>query len=346
MPERPSSDDRPKVLLLACGGTIASVASPTAGAIPRLSAGDLTIELRAGMPELRLEARTFSIIPSPHTTLDEVLRLHREIVRSIAADPGIRGVVVTHGTDTLEEVAYALDLLWDRSMPIVVTGAMRNPNALSPDGMANMAGAVATAQSPGAQGLGVLVVLNDEIHAARFVRKGHPSNVATFESPTVGRIGHISEGTARLLLSPRSRASLGVIPVSVEAFPVALHKVTIGDDGRNLRHILPDGYRGLVMEALGGGHVTPAINDSDAFAEILRTIPVVMSTRSGTGEPLRSTYAFAGSETDLRSRGVISSGVLDGPKARVLLTLLLAAGVSQTEIADAFVVHGMQSGEP
>ena len=346
MPERPRSDDRPKVLLLACGGTIASVASPTAGAIPRLSAEDLTIELRAGMPELRLQARTFSMIASSHMTLDEVLRLGREIVRCIDADPGIGGVVITHGTDTLEEVAFALDLLWDRSIPIVVTGAMRNPSVLSPDGMANIAGAVATAQSSGARGLGVLVVMNDEIHTARFVRKGHPSNVATFESPTVGRIGHISEGTPRLLLAPRSRASLRVIPVGVEASPVALHKVTIGDDGRILRHILSDGYRGLVIEALGGGHVTPAINESVPFAEILRTIPVVMSTRTGTGEPLRSTYAFAGSETDLRARGVISSGVLDGPKARVLLTLLLAAGASRTEIADAFVVHGMQSDEP
>ena len=345
MPERPRSDDRPKVLLLACGGTIASVASPTAGAIPRLSAEDLTVELRAGMPKLRLEARTFSMIASSQMTLDEVLRLYREIVLCIDADPRIRGVVVTHGTDTLEEVAFALDLLWDRPMPIVVTGAMRNPTVLSPDGMANIAGAVATAQSSSAQGLGVLVVLNDEIHAARFVRKGHPSNLSTFESPTVGRIGHISEGTPRVLLSPRSRASLRVIPTGVEASPVALHKVTIGDDGRSLRHILPDGYRGLVIEALGGGHVTPAINESDAFAEILRTVPVVMSTRSGTGEPLRSTYAFAGSETYLLARGVMSSGVLDGPKARVLLTLLLAAGASRTEIADAFIVHGMQPRE-
>ena len=129
----------------------------------------------------------------------------------------------------------------------------------------------------------------------------------------------------------------------VDANGISIHTVSIGDEGRLLRHLLAEGYRGLVLEALGGGHVTPAINDSPAFAEILASIPVILSTRSGTGEPLRSTYAFAGSEIDLRSRGVISSGILDGPKARVLLTLLLAGGATPDEIEHAFAVHGMQS---
>ena len=312
--------------------------------MPSLSANDLTANLRLYDDHVQLEARSFSLVPSSHATLDDVLRLHAQIMAAVTNDAGICGVVVTHGTDTLEEVAFALDLLWSRTVPIVVTGAMRNASVLSPDGDANIAAAVATATSPAARGLGVLVVMNDEIHAARFVRKSHPSNVATFTSPTVGPIGFLGEGRPRILLAPRTRSPLLGIPRSTTEAPVALHTVSIGDDGRLLRHVLAEGYRGMVIEGLGGGHVTPAIAGSDAFAAILSSIPVVLSTRSGVGEPLRSTYSFVGSETDLRARGMISSGVLDARKARVLLTLLIAGGATDAEVRAAFVDHGAQSG--
>ena len=335
----------PKVLLLACGGTIASTRTGRDGAVPSLSAEQLTASLRLYDDHVELDARSFSLVPSSHATLDDVLRLHAQIMAAVAVDPAISGVVVTHGTDTLEEVAFALDLLWTGEVPIVVTGAMRNASVLSPDGDANIAAAVATATSAAARGLGVLVVMNDEIHAARFVRKSHPSNVATFTSPTVGPIGFVAEGRPRILLAPRTRSTLAVIPSSTADASVALYTVTISDDGRLLRHVLAEGYRGIVIEGLGGGHVTPEIAGSDAFTALLSSIPVVLSTRSGAGEPLRSTYSFVGSETDLRARGIISSGVLDGRKARVLLTLLIAGGATDAHVRAAFMDHGAQTGE-
>ena len=327
------------MLVLACGGTISSTRSE-GGATPTLGAEDLVAGLPNATPGLTIASRTFSTIPSPHMTLDDVLRLHREIVRSIDADASITGVVVTHGTDTLEEVAFALDVLWDRDIPIVITGAMRNPSTVAPDGMANLAAAIATAASDVAIGLGVLVVFNDEIHAARFVRKGHPSNVSAFESPTVGRLGHITEGRPYLLLAPRSRPLLrsmlqGMVPTTAVA-PVALLKLTMGDDGRLLRHLLADGYCGLVVEGLGGGHVTPGFIESEALEEILRTIPVVLTTRAGTGVALHTTYDFVGSEIDLLRRGFVPTGILDGPKSRILLSLLLAGGAERTGVVAAF----------
>lgn len=334
----------PRLLVVACGGTISSVRSG-AGATPRLSAAELV----AALPELAevaaVDATTFSASPSPHVSLDDVLRLHADIERRVASDDALRGVVLTHGTDTLEEVAYALDLLWQRDLPLVVTGAMRNRSLPGPDGPANLLAAAATAVAPAARGLGVLVVMNDEIHAAPFVRKSHTANVATFQSPTVGRLGYLAEGSARLPLARRQRHTLGAPPPATDV-PVALLKMSIGDDGRLLEHILHAGFRGLVIEGFGGGHVTREVAESAALRDLVEAGPVVLASRAGAGEPLRSTYTgFAGSETDLLARGLISAGCLDGPKSRVLLTLLLAQGADRDAVCAAFARHGLYGRE-
>lgn len=337
---------RHRLLVIACGGTISSVQSG-AGATPRLSA----LELVAEMPQLDelalVDAQTFSTMPSPHVSLDDVLELNAEIEKYVAAHDAVAGVVVTHGTDTLEEVAYALDLLWRRPIPLVVTGAMRNRSVPGSDGPANLLASAITAVSPAARDLGVLVVFNDEIHAARYVRKTHTSSVATFRSPTLGPLGYMSEGVARLAFMPRWREPLASTPVSVVDFPVALLKMSIGDDGRLLEYVTDAGYRGLVIEGFGGGHVTRHIAESPVLQRLAGSMPVVLSSRAGAGEPLRATYAgFPGSEVDLLQRGLISSGALDGVKSRVLLTLLLAGGADHGAVRDAFSQHGRYGGEP
>jgi L-asparaginase len=329
-----TSGGRPVVLVVGCGGSISSV-QRGAGAVPQLDAAQLVADVPGLRDVAEIEARSFSLVPSAYETLDDVIRLRRELEGADAA-----GFVVTHGTDTLEEVAFALDLLWGRDEPVVLTGAMRNASLASPDGPANILASTVTAASPGARGLGVLVVLNDEIHAARSVRKSHTASLAAFASPGAGPLGYVHEGRARIVTRPRRHEPLRV--ESAADVPVALLTLAIGDDGRLLEHLVPCGYRGVVIEAFGGGHFPAAIAESEVLRTLVESVPVVLSSRTGAGEVLRSTYSgWAGSEMDLLDRGLIASGLLDGPKSRVLLTFLLAGGAGRDEMAQAFARHGL-----
>jgi L-asparaginase len=235
---------------------------------------------------------------------------------------GSVGVVVTQGTDTLEECAFALDLLVDSDLPIVVTGAMQNPAQPGSDGPANLVAAVQVAISKEARGLGVLVVMNDEIHAARFVRKTHTTSRATFQSPTIGPVGWVNEGRVRIpfRISPLEKIHHGT---AIHVPKVAIVTMSLGGDDAQLKQIEAMGYRAVVIEGFGGGHVPSALVPT--IEDLATRIPVVLTSRTGSGEILISTYGFAGSEMDLLARGVISAGALDGLKARVLLTLVLSS---------------------
>ena len=305
-----------------------------AGATPRLGAGDLV----AAVPELadiaEIEAHTFSTMPSSDMTFDDVLALYR-VVLDRASE--VTGVVVTHGTDTLEEAAFALDLLWD-GCPLVVTGAMRNASLPGSDGGANLLAAVVTAASPAAAGAGVLVVANDEIHAAVHVRKGHTQSVAAFHSPGHGPVGYVAEHSAHLVFLPRRRRRIDPIP-SQAGRPVALLTIGMGEDARLLGAVLNAGFGGVVIEALGGGHLPAGIAASTELKALVDAMPVVLASRVGAGAVLERTYTFAGSETDLLARGLLSAGALDGRKARVLLGLLLAGSRSRQEVEAEFAAR-------
>jgi L-asparaginase len=144
---------------------------------------------------------------------------------------------------------------------------------------------------------------------------------------------------ARILLRPAFRRTLDVVPVSTEGAAVALIAVSLGEDGRLLDAVDSCGYHGVVIDSFGGGHLPLRLVTSAGFEQLLRTRPVVVVSRCWSGELLRSTYDFAGSEIDLASRGVIPGGALDGPRARILLSLLLAGGVEPGAVADAFTLH-------
>jgi len=329
---------RPVVLVVSCGGTISSVRPPggRAGAAPRLSAADLI----ADVPELAdiadIEARTHTLLPSSDLTLDDVLALRGLIAGRAARPPGLAGAVITQGTDTLEETAFALDLIWDGGCPVVLTGAMRNASQPGADGPANLLAAVVTAASPVARDAGVLVVAGDEIHAAAWVRKTHTTSAASFRSPALGPVGYVTENTAHLPLRPRRTPRLPVIPRSVGPPPAALVGFGLGDDARMLAAVAGAGYRGLVSEALGGGHLPSRVAGSAELAALVAAMPVVLASRTGAGQLLTSTYGFPGSETALLAQGLIPAGSLDGRKARVLLSLLLAAAAGRAEVARAF----------
>ena len=304
-----------EIAVIALGGTIAMTSSGAGGVAPTLSAEELTAAVPGLADVARIRTSTFRQLPGAHLGLEDATALAREVRRAAATSDG---VVVTQGTDTIEEVAFVLDLLVGSPRPVVVTGAMRNPQVPGADGPANLLAAVQTAASPVARDLGCIVVLNDEIHAARLVVKRHTARPDAFGSPLAGPLGYVAEGRPRVLLRPvaaKADISGDVIPRSV-----ALVTVVLGDDGTAVRGAA-EGNEGIVVEAMGGGHVPIAV--ADAIGAVTPTMPVIFASRTQSGEVLRSTYGFPGSEADLLARGALSAGWLNARKTRVLLSLLL-----------------------
>jgi L-asparaginase len=253
---------------------------------------------------------------------------------------GAAGVVVTQGTDTIEETAYFLDLVHDGLAPIVVTGAMRNPSLAGADGPANLLAAVQVAASASARGLGCVVVFGGEVHEGRWVRKTHSVSPHAFASPDVGPIGYVVEGRPRLLRGPTRQAKLTVPTTAAppDGRRIALVTMAFDDDGELLRRIDDTSFAGLVVAAFGAGHVPTAT--VPILADLAARMPVVLASRTGAGPVLTDTYGFPGSERDLLDRGLISAGFLHPLKARILLYLLTAAGIDRPGILNAFAVAG------
>ncbi|MEU4639877.1 asparaginase [Micromonospora sp. NPDC023814] len=327
------------IALFTLGGTIAmgGVDPGRAGVVTRLTGADLTAAV-PGLDELGLplDVRDTHAVPSAHLTYRQLLDVVGAASRAVT--DGAAGVVVTQGTDTLEESAFLADLVWPHAAPLVLTGAMRNPTLAGPDGPANLLAAARVAAAPAARDLGALVAFADEIHAARWVRKTHSTSTGTFASPNAGPVGHVVEGRVRVLARPSRREPLPPVdPARLDATRVALHTVTLDDDGGLLDRVA-DTHHGLVVAAFGVGHV-PAVL-APVLGALAERIPVVLTSRTGAGSVLRHTYGAVGSETDLRRRGLLDGGLLDPYKAKVLLRLLLAAGAGREEIAAALARHG------
>jgi L-asparaginase len=323
-----------RVHVFTLGGTIAMAGSAGVGVVQRLTGVDLFAAV-PGLEQVGAELiiDDFRAVPSASLTTEDLLGLARRAATAVADDaPDERaGAVVVQGTDTIEETAYLLDLVWPLETPIVMTGAMRNPTLAGPDGPANLLAAVQVAACDGVRGRGCVVVLNDEIHSGRWVRKTNSASTATFASPDTGAIGYVIEGKPKLLVPATERRPLP-IPDGPPP-PVALYTVTLDDDGGLLDGI-EDRYAGLVVAAFGVGHVPSWL--APRLGEIAQRIPVVLASRTGSGPVFRSTYAAVGSESDLLARGLIGAGMTHPFKARILLRLLLANGADRQEIAVAF----------
>jgi L-asparaginase len=322
------------VVVFGLGGTISMAAAGPGGVVPSL----LAAQLLAAVPGLadagiEVDAVEFRRVPGAGVEFADLTALAAAIGDRIAAGAG--GIVVVQGTDTIEETAYQLDLGHGGPEPIVVTGAMRNPAQAGADGPANLLAAVRTAADPAVREQGALVVFADEIHAARWVRKTDSTSIGTFRSPTAGPLGRVVEGRPVLFTRVPYRP---VLPVVAGAAPVvAVVTIVLGDEGVLLAG-LAERVDGVVLAAFGAGHVPERL--VPAVAELARRVPVVLASRTGAGSVLAATYGFAGSESDLLRRGLVSAGFLDPLKSRLLLRGLLAAGADREAITAAFAVAG------
>jgi len=321
----------PCVAVFGLGGTIAMTRVPDGGVSPVLSASDLVAAV-PGLSDLQAELRVRDFRNKPGASLNFTDLYELAAAIDEALNDGCAGAVVTQGTDTIEEVAYVLDLLLPTDAPVVVTGAMRNPTMAGADGPANILAAIRVAVSPCARDLGCLVVLNDQVHAARWVQKAHTGSPGAFVSPDHGPLGHVIEGRVRIPVRIRRRsAALEFVPR--RSARVGLATIALGDDG-TLIETLAEHVDGLVVAAFGAGHVPAAV--APVLGKIAGHIPVVLASRTGAGPVHQVTYGFPGSERDLLARGLISAGCLDSLKARIMLHLLIASGVDNAGIRKAF----------
>jgi L-asparaginase len=323
------------VAYFALGGTISMTADSSGGVVARLTGEELIATLGA----LSVDIRTYNSIAVPSASLSftDVLDVVDAASRAVV-DEGAVGIVVTQGTDSLEETAFLIDCVWQHDAPFVVTGAMRNPTLPGADGPANLLAGLQVATSPASRGRGALVVFLDEIHAARHVSKTHSTSPATFVSPDLGPLGHVVEGVPRYLAQLAPRAPItGWTRERLVATKIALYTTTLDDDGLLLAG--PDhSHQGLVVAGFGVGHVPAAL--VPALTEIVDVMPVVLTSRTGAGSILSDTYGAAGAERDLLARGLINGGFVHPYKARVLLRLLVACGAGREEIAAAFAALG------
>jgi L-asparaginase len=335
-----SGQQRTRVAVFSLGGTIAMTPQPGGGVVPALPATDLLAAI-PGITDLPVEVEIHDVrcMPGGWLTFDDLLALAAEIDRAVNA--GVHGVVVTQGTDTIEETAYALDLLYPGDAPVVVTGAMRAASAAGADGPANLLAALRVAAAPQARGLGCLVVFADEIHAATTVRKAHTTSIAAFTSRP-GPVGAVVEDRVHIALRPTRSPRIGR-PNAARRPRIAVVPALLGDDGSVLRS-LTEHVDGLVLAAFGAGHV-PA-SWVPILEQASQQIPVILASRTGAGFVLTKTYGFAGSESDLLARGLVSAGCLDAFKARILLYLLLTTDASPNEIRTIIAAAAGTAGQP
>lgn len=332
---------KPLVAVASLGGTITmtSETGNSVGVTPTLGVEQLLATVPGLGDAARLQTKTLAGLPGASLGFADVLEALMWARTTVEA--GADGVVLVQGTDTLEETAYLLDLHWERPEPIVVTGAMRAPQTAGSDGPANLLAAVLVAGAKHSRHLGVLVVMNDEVHAAARVRKVHSTAVEAFRSPTFGPLGQMNEGGVAYGNRPVRWPHLP-LPTDGPTPRVALLETCLGDTGSLLTAAVDAGYDGAVIGAFGVGHV------SAAFAEVIskatEVLPVVLATRTGAGTTLTRTYGFVGSESDLLKRGVIPAGWLDPRKARILLWSLLASQHGKEEIQRQFAMRGGHPG--
>jgi L-asparaginase len=309
----------PTIGIVTTGGTIAEKYNPKTGrVIPAVTGQQLVDSVPCLLKRANIRLVHFSLIDSSHMSIQLWAKLSR-VVSGLLNDPKIKGVIVVHGTDTMAQGAYFLDLTTNSRKPVVFTGAMRDPSNISPDGPANLCFALKQATISQPKNWGVTLTLNQFINEARSVRKIDTINLQPFNSGYKGYLGYVTKDTVYIYHDRTHRLYLKL--------PKVLPKVPLivaypGDNGEFIRQAIENGAKGIVVEAFGAGNVNVAT--ASAINEALNQgIPVVISTQVPHG-PVLPIYGDVGGAERLQKQGAILAGDLLGPKARLVLILAIA----------------------
>jgi L-asparaginase len=325
--------ERPRVVVIFTGGTIAMLPDPTTGAaVPTLDGAAILERVPGLETAAELEAVDWGLVPASHLRFGQILEIGSRIGEA-AGRPDVDGVVVVQGTDVLEETAFAWDLLYAGGPPVVVVGAMRNAGDPDYDGPRNLTHAVRVAADPRLAGQGVVVVMDGRILPADDVTKTDSQALDTFRSLNDGPLGTVDGEAVRLERRRGHRRVLTPAPREA-AEPVALLTAVVSTDGDLLRAAVERGARGIVLEATGSGNTDPDLLAA-AVEAMGAGIPVVLTTRCGSGA-VGPFYGFLGGGRSWRDAGAIMGGTLSGPKARVALALGLGAGLDRSGLGHLF----------
>lgn len=324
---------QPVVVLIATGGTIAMKIDPVKKApVPAISGEDLLATVPDVAKYAKVQVNNVSNVPSDYMDPARWVQLTK-VVQDTLARPDVVGVIVSHGTDTLEETAWWLDLTVQSDKPVVLIGSQRNASEPDFDGPHNLLGAVRIAVDPQARAKGVMLAMNSQINAARDVTKTHTSSVETFKSGDFGFIGVVDPDRVTFARTPLRRQ---FIALRTDTMPeVEIVSMYGGADGRLLRSAVDNGAKGIVVQALGWGNMNIPMFSAVKYA-LSKNVPVVISTRVPNGRVLPN-YGFEGGGKTLADAGAVMADDLSPAKARILLMLLLQSGVGkQAELQAAF----------
>ncbi|WP_040191659.1 asparaginase [Clostridium culturomicium] len=320
-----------KVVVIFNGGTISmKVDEKIKAAVPNLTGEEIMSMVTGIESYAEVESYTFSSLPSPHVTPEIMLELSNYVKGFLNRDD-VDGVVVTHGTDSLEETAYFLQLTIKSEKPVVVTGSMRNSSELGYDGPANLAASICTATSKAARNKGVIVCLNNELNCASEVTKSHSMHLNTFQSPEFGPIGIVDSNEVRFYRESLAKEYIGTDKIETN---VQLIKACTGMDGTLIDYCVEKGAKGIVVEAMGRGNLPPEMAKGVQRA-INKGVAVVLVSRCYKGRVLDS-YGYEGGGKQLREMGVIFGDSMPGQKARIKLIIALGKTNSMEEIRDIF----------
>lgn len=321
-----------RIIIIFTGGTISMKTDEenNSAAVPSMNGEDI-LKLTPGIETIAtIDLFNFAMLPGPHITPEKMLQLSNFIQHKISFE-GYDGVVVTHGTDSLEETSYLVDLLYNGEKPIIFVGSMRNSSQLGWDGPSNLIDAVRTAASDDSKNRGVMVVMNGEIHSASQVTKTNTHTLDTFKSLDFGPIGSIDNNKVYFHFSYTKREYIGAKKINSN---IDLIKCGCGMDDRLLKFCVDSKTSGIIIEGMGRGNIPPTMVPGIEYA-INQSIPVILVSRCLMGKVLDD-YGYEGAGRELTDKGVILGDNLPGQKARIKLMVALGFTSSLREIKKIF----------
>ena len=320
-----------KIAVIFNGGTISMKVDPVLkAAVPSLT-GEEIMHMVTGIEDhADVKSYQFSSQPSPHMTLKKIMEL-RQFTLEVMKKDQPDGIVITHGTDTLEETAFLFDLTMETDMPIVFTGAMRSGSELGYDGPSNLAQSIVTATSKGSRGRGVLVCMNGELNSASEVTKTNSLALNAFRTPTFGPLGIVDNNRVIYYRNIDFRQVHDIDELEEQVY---LIKTVVGMDSTYLKFVVDQGAKGIIIESFGRGNVPPMMVEGIRYA-LSKNIHVVIVSRCYEGRVFGS-YGYEGGGSHLRNMGVIFGDALPGQKARIKLMVALSIYDTPEQVREWF----------